>query len=812
MLSRYDAVMECLSAGVVIHDATSAIIDANQRARDLLGIQVLEGRLATDPAWVFLEADHSSMPLARFPVMQVIASGEPVHDLSMIVQPPTGPELWTEVNALPVVNDVGQLEQVVVTFIDTSARQSAQDHADHTARYARSLIEASLDPLVTIRADGRITDVNAATEAITGMPRDTLVGSDFAGYFTDPEHARAGYEEAFARGSVTDYPLAIRRADGTIAEVLYNATVYQDETGEVAGVLAAARDVTELKRGERRLAESEELLRLVLDTAQDVTLQVGRDGRIQFANKRVVDLTGVPRERWIGRSFAEMGYPADLVAQWDVQRQRVFDTGEPVTYEFEMDNASGHRWYETTVAPGIDLEGRVVHVIETSRDFTERKTASDALQVLATHDPLTGLANRAALVDDLTRSLRAGDRSGRTTAVLMMDLDRFKVVNDTLGHGVGDELLVAVADRLRHITRAGDLVARLGGDEFVVELRDLEDGDEADEAALRVVEAFREPFTVGTTELYSTVSIGVARSGGAGSAGDLLREADTAMYAAKDSGRDRVAVFNEDLRAAATTHMAIETDLRHALERKQLAVWYQPEIDLSTGAVVAVEALLRWHHPDGSVWTADRFIDVAEETGLIVDIGDWVLWQVCADVVGCARSRGYRPLIVRVNASAVQLAEAGFLAALDAALAASGLDPATLCMEITETALLRQTTVARDNLAGIHQRGIAVAIDDFGAGYASLTYLNRYPVDIIKIDRSFIAGITVEDSDRRLVAGIIALARMFGVTVTAEGVERPEQATVLREMGCPSAQGYLYSKAVPCHELAALLERGFPCH
>ena len=812
MLSRYEALLAALDAGVVIHAADTAIVEANDRARALLGLQDLEGRLATDPEWVFLESDHSPMALERFPVMQVLATQQAVRGLIMIIRPPMSPDVWMEVNALPIIDDSGQLEQVIVTFIDVSDRERAVAELAQSAGYSRSLIEVSLDPLVTISAAGVITDVNAATEIVTGVPREGLIGSDFAGYFTDPELARDGYLQAFAAGSVTDYPLAIRHADGTVSEVLYNATVYRDQRGEVAGVLAAARDITDRARAERALATSEELLRVVLDTSRDVTIQIGRDGRIEYVNRRAVEVSGTPLDQWIGKTFQEMGYASDLAESWEAHRRKVFTTGEPVTYEFEMVNAEGHRWYETTVAPGFDSDGAVAHVIETSRDFTERKNASDALQVMTTHDPLTGLANRSAVIDEITRAMSGARRSGRTTAVLMMDLDRFKDVNDTMGHAAGDELLIAAAARVEHVVRAGDLVARLGGDEFVVAMRDLDDPAVAGQVASRLVEAFQTPFTVAGAELYTTASVGVAFATDVGNAGDLLREADTAMYAAKESGRDRVAVFNEDLRTAITKHLAVEGDLRHALERHQLAVWYQPEVDLTSGAVIAVEALMRWHHPDGSIWSADQFIDVAEDTGLILDIGNWALHEACREGAAWAAGRPDRHLTVRINESALQIGETGLLPTIDDALAASGLDPGRLCIEITETALLRRTATALDNLAGIHERGIGIAIDDFGTGYGSLTYLNHYPIDVIKIDRSFITDSVLLDHDHRLVAGIIALARILDITVTAEGVEQPDQATRLRRMGCPSAQGFLYSPAVPADQLTPLLDHAYPCY
>ena len=478
--------------------------------------------------------------------------------------------------------------------------------------------------------------------------------------------------------------------------------------------------------------------------------------------------------------------------------------------QYEVDNAEGHCWYEANLSPLFGPDGSVAHVISTNRDVTARVIAEQSLREMATHDSLTGLANRPALLEDIGRGLHAAGRTASSTAVLLLDLDRFKIVNDSLGHDAGDTLLRVAAQRLAGTVRGGDLVGRIGGDEFVVVMRDVVRPAEAVQAAWRLVEAFRRPFATEAGELFSTASIGVAVSRADSQPADLLREADTAMYAAKDDGRDRVAVFNDELRGAVAARLAIEGDLRRARERNELAVWFQPEVDLVTGRVIAAEALLRWHHPSGKTLTAARFIDVAEETGLINDIGEWVLRQACLQAASWATGAHGPPITVRVNVSARQLAEGGLLATLDEALAASRLDPGRLCLEITETALLSETTIARDNLTGIHDRGVRIAIDDFGTGYASLTYLHRYPIDVLKIDRSFITGITASNRDYQLVGALIAMADHLKLSVTAEGVENPEQADCLRALGCPSAQGYLYSQAVPPEQMGTILGAVFP--
>ncbi|MBI4936519.1 MAG: EAL domain-containing protein [Actinobacteria bacterium] len=917
---------------LLIDPETGQIVDANPSAVAFYGYSMSELRSMSI-------TEINMMPAAE--VVAMMARAE-AGDLTHFVFPhrlASGEIRRVDVHSSPIHDGRLLLFSIVVDIED---RVRAEEELARVSAYSRSLIEASLDPLVTISAVGVITDVNVATETVTGVPRRELIGSDFATYFTDPASARAGYVHAFNEGSVKNYPLAIRHVDGTVTDVLYNATVYRDSNGDIAGVFAAARDITERTRVEMELAEqrdrlaaSEGLLRAVLDSTGDAVIRFGRDGRIDFVNHQVEQNSGVPCEHWIGKTFAEMGF-GDFATSWDAYNRQVFDGGEALTFEFEIDNAEGHRWYETKVTPEMDADGCVGHVIESSRDITDRvqaeselrssraqleqaqriahfgswtldnatnhvswseelflmqgldpaspapdytehsrlftaaswhelstalsnaqttgtpyelelemvrpdgshgwmlargepvwdeagaiiglqgvaldvtdrKVASERLRTQATHDPLTGLANRLALIDELTLAINARSRSGRPLAVLMMDLDRFKDVNDTLGHSAGDRLLIAVADRLQAVARAGDLVARLGGDEFIIVMRDLKEPAEAVRAAARLVEEFRTPFATSDRELFATASVGVALATDGAEAGDLLREADTALYAAKADGRDRVAMFNEDLRTTVTARLAVEAGLRQALLRGELEVWYQPEVDLKSGSVVAFEALLRWRRPDGDVWTADRFVEIAEGTGLILDIGDWMLNQACIQGAAWAMLGASHPVMLRVNISAVQLAEVGLLDAIDGALAASGLEPELLCVEITETALLRRTAVVTSNLQGIHDRGISLAIDDFGTGYASLTYLDQHPIDVIKIDRSFVAHAT--DDGPGLVAGIIALARPLGIQIVAEGVEHADQVARLCQMGCGSAQGWFYSRAVCPDEATRLLSHRYP--
>jgi diguanylate cyclase (GGDEF)-like protein/PAS domain S-box-containing protein len=716
--------------------------------------------------------------------------------------------------ALALAQEVGLLEVAAAEAAAAIALREFEAKLSDTSDVASSRLLAA-DELAAARqraartlADAR-RRAESETAAAAGLAASQIVAAEKVARATQARelanaHAAAAVELATAQVAAAE---ELATAQVAAAEELATAA------RAAAEGLATARDEA---TGE--LAAAEEQFRLVMDWARVAACTVSPDGHFLRVNRALCELLGSSEDDLLCASLQDVTHPDDvgvliaLVSDLMAGQRSSFRTVSRYL-------ASDGRviWGDLSVAAVLHSDETVAFHIAQIVDVTERMDHETALIAMATHDSLTGLANRAAMMDEINRALSARHRTGRSTAVLVMDLDHFKNVNDSMGHSAGDELLKSAADRVASVTRSGDLAARQGGDEFVIVMRDLDDPTDAVRAASRLVEEFRRPFITAGSEFYATASVGVAIATDiAGDvertldAGVLLREADTAMYVAKAEGRDRVSVYNEDLRAIITSRLAVERDLRHALERNQLAVWYQPEIDLQTGSVIAVEALLRWHHPDGTVWTADRFIEVAEDTGLILDIGNWVLRQACNQAAAWAAARPERPITMRVNKSALQIAEIHLLHTLDDALTSSGLDPKLLCIEITETALLPQTTTVGTNLTGIHERGVGIAIDDFGTGYASLIYLRRYPIDVIKIDRSFVTDIATEEQDRAITSAIVALGRALAMTVTAEGVEHPDHAALLHDMGCPGAQGWLYSKAVPADEVTPLLDHVYP--
>ncbi|MDQ3855099.1 MAG: EAL domain-containing protein, partial [Chloroflexota bacterium] len=425
----------------------------------------------------------------------------------------------------------------------------------------------------------------------------------------------------------------------------------------------------------------------------------------------------------------------------------------------------------------------------------------------AFHDTLTDLPNRALFLDRLEHSLTRSVRDYRLVAVLFMDLDRFKSINDTLGHSVGDQLLVAVGQRLRERLRPTDTVARLGGDEFTVLLEDITDVRGATRVAERVLQAFQMPFVIGDHELFVTTSIGIALSStGRETPDELLRDADVALYRAKSSGRARYEVYDVSMNARAIERLRLETDLRRAIERDELLVHYQPTVALGTGQITGMEALVRWQHPERGLVPPGDFIPLAEETGLIVQIGQVVRDEACRQAGDWCRTHpDLDPFVISVNLSTQELHSPDLPRWIAESLEKAGLSPDHLALEITENMLMEDGASASAVLQGLKDMGVRLAMDDFGTGYSNLSYLKRFPVDYLKIDRSFIDGLSNDAADRAIVEAAITLGTSLGVQVAAEGVRTGKQVAILRTLGCSLGQGEYFSQPLPAEPAGELL-------
>ena len=448
-------------------------------------------------------------------------------------------------------------------------------------------------------------------------------------------------------------------------------------------------------------------------------------------------------------------------------------------------------------------------------DAIERHAADQALRYRVLHDSLTGLPNRLSFVDSLEQALSRAAVSGSPVGILFLDLDHFKLINDSLGHHAGDALLRAVAPRLRSHLRPGDIVARFGGDEFGILIDRLADEGEALAIADRVAAAFAHPFSIDGVDHFVTASIGVAVAGtGEGRAvnGELLiRDADAAMYRAKEGGRSRCVLFDAEMRAGAMRRLEVERELRHALERDELALYYQPVVDLRNGEINGLEALVRWRHPDRGLLDPPEFVSVAEDSGLIEPIGRWVQERACRQALEWHQLRpDSRPFDVAVNLSARQVAHRDLPATVEEVIARTGLDPVHLRLEITESVLVEESATAISSLAALSELGVRLVLDDFGTGYSSLAYLNRFPFHALKIDRSFVDPLGIEQEATAIVEAIIGMARALSLEVIAEGVESEVQLAELRRLGCDYAQGHLFHAAMPEREISRLIAEGVP--
>ncbi|MEA2430440.1 MAG: hypothetical protein QOI19_913 [Thermoleophilaceae bacterium] len=551
-----------------------------------------------------------------------------------------------------------------------------------------------------------------------------------------------------------------------------------------------------------RTRSSEARFRGAFDDAPIGIALIELDGRFSRVNGSMSANTGYSESELLGMRIQDLApaddrdHPGAWSEHWGDEIERRFQ---------RADGSVGWALWRHSCVP--DEAAGLSYFISQFVDISKRKEAETELAFRAQHDVLTRLPNRAVFVDRLGEAIERRRGEAGEVAVVFVDLDNFKVINDSLGHGAGDRLLTEVAQRLSATVREGDVVARFGGDEFTILLRDVVDEADALHICERLAAALEPPVVLDGEQRFLTASFGLTVTGPRDSTpDDLLRDADAAMYRAKDLGKARCSLFDDSLRAEVVERLDLETGLRHALDRDELRLVYQPEVDLETGRIVAVEALLRWAHPVHGIVSPAKFIPIAEQTGLIVPIGAWVIREACETAAAWRRQPSGRGLQVAVNLSPRQLGSVDLLDHVSNALMAAELEPSALCLEITETALMADVRSATETLQSLKSLGVRLAIDDFGIGYSSLMHLKQLlPVDLLKIDKSFVDGLMDSGADRAIVAAVINLASALGVDAIAEGVETGDQATALRSMNCGLAQGFHFARPTSPEAIADLL-------
>jgi diguanylate cyclase (GGDEF)-like protein/PAS domain S-box-containing protein len=674
----------------------------------------------------------------------------------------------------------------------------------------RTLFEESRDAIYITRRDGRFVDANPAALELFGFTREDLMKVNARDLYLDPDARNAFSKVVEEHGSVRDYEVTLRTRLGDRLDCLLSSMVRRAPDGDVIGYQGIIRDITDRKRAERRLMESEHFTRAIISSVRQGIIVYDRDLRYQVWNRFMEEITGLSADKVIGTHALEQ-FPHLREHGIDALLRRALE-GETVyspDTQFVIPDTRRSGWVTTAYSPHVSPDGEVIGVVGIVHDITERKRAEELLLHNAFHDALTGLPNRALFIDRLERLLRLADRHpDYVFGVAFLDLDRFKTVNDSLGHMVGDDLLVSIARRLEGCVRAGDTVARIGGDEFAVLLAEVPDVRDATRVAERILDELGVPFRLSGHEVFVSASIGIALSStGYERPEDILRDADTAMYRAKLDGRSRFEVFDRDMHQLALTSEQAEADLRRALDQDEFVLEYQPIISLADGRITGFEALIRWDHPRRGMIAPDGFVPLAEECGLIVDIGWWVLARASAQMTEWLRKFPQQPdLTMSVNLSATQFLRPDLLDQIDAILARSGLPPSALKLEITES-MLGDGAELMATIAALRERGIRLCIDDFGTGISSLGHLHSFPVDTLKIDRSFVSQIGFSGNSARLVETIVALSHTLGMASVAHGVETREQLEFLRQLGPEFAQGFLFSVPRSPAEIDELLQR-----
>ncbi len=666
-----------------------------------------------------------------------------------------------------------------------------------TDRYKR-LVETSNDLIWSVDAQGRFTFVNdAAARRMYGYSSEEMVGRSFVELMS-PEQAEKDlklFAEIKAGKPAFNYRTVHLRKDGSPVHLSFNAVVQFSPSGEVIGTTGTARDVSDIVHYAAELERSEERYRLLFENATE-PIGVAQDGSLVFFNRAVMEATGYQADEIRALPFVNLIHPADRDMVVDRHLRRLKGEIFPNTYVIRTVRKDGEIRHMNLSGVSIVWEGRPA-TLNFFSDITARVQAEAELEFQAYHDPLTGLPNRTLFSDRLNVALARARRHREPIAVLYADLDHLKWVNDTLGHTVGDLLLIEAAERFRRMVRAVDTVARFGGDEFVILLGRVKDGTVAARVAEKVVARMNEPMEVGGHTLWVTTSVGVSAWPGDGDdAETLVKNADNALYQAKDQGRNTYRMFAPAMNEKVQRRLAMEQSLVKAVDAGNFSLVYQSQHDLQSPAIIGYEALLRWKDEILGDVPPASFIPLAEETRLIESIGDWVLGRVLSDA-----HRFPADTRLAVNVSAIQLRDVKFPRRVADHLAAHHFPASRLELELTESATIADDASIVSTLSELREMGVRLAVDDFGTGYASLSYLRHLSVDVVKIDKSFIAGVGEIPADSAIVLGIMGMAHGLNLVALAEGVETEAQRDFLEVAGCDLAQGFLLGRPVPIDDL-----------
>jgi diguanylate cyclase (GGDEF)-like protein/PAS domain S-box-containing protein len=707
------------------------------------------------------------------------------------------------VEAYPRAVRSGEGHVIVSIARDVSERLASEE----TLRRFRLAMDNSADMIVLIdRTTMRFVDVNETSCKLLGYSREELLKLGPHDVLpTSREELERAYDEFIENPSrIPGMHSHYRRKDGSTFP--FESTRHVLRSGDAYIIAAISRDISERLASENALRESEERFRSLTELSSDMYWEQDEQFRFTSMSGTGSERVNVKTSPAIGKKRWEQNYVNVTADQW-AEHMALLEARKPFR-DMELcrlDETGKKIWISNSGEPVFDSSGAFRGYRGVGKDISERKLDEERIHFLANHDALTSLPNRAMFNDVLTLAIQNARRYNRNFAVLFIDLDRFKNINDTLGHDAGDKLLQEMGSRLTRTVRASDVVARLGGDEFVVLVQEVAEPKQVAAVARKILSALEQPMSIQGQECRVTASIGICTYPSEGhNEQSLMKNADIAMYRAKEDGKNNYKFYSEEINIHTFERMALETSLRRGLERNEFFLHYQAKLDLHTKRITGVEALVRWQHPDLGVVPPVQFIPLAEETGLILPIGKWVLNTACAQNVAWQRE-GLPPLSMAVNLSARQFTDEDLVKDIADALKNSGMKPELLELELTESMVIENPERAGKVLAEIKKMGVRLAIDDFGVGYSSLTHLKRFPIDTLKVDRSFIQDLPQDPEDRAICEAIIAMGKSLKLTVIAEGVETLEQQTFLHDHACDEMQGFFFSKPVPSGQFAALL-------
>lgn len=804
---RYRQLFENANDIIYAHDLNGNYISINQAAEGVLGY-TREETLAMNMTDIIAP---EQLDMVREKMTQKLAGdiGQTVYEVDCIRR--DGTRATLEVNSSLILKN-GEAVAVQGIARDVTERKEAREALRKSEERYRDLFENANDLIYTHDLMGNFTSLNRAGELITGYSREETLRMNI-GQVVAPEFLEAAKTMTARKlkgEKPTTYELEIIAKDGRRVTLELSTRLIVSPDGLPLGVQGLGRDITERRETERSLHKALSLFSSTFESTADGIVVMGLDRQIVTCNQKFIEMWNVDQAIIDSKDGPRLiAYVASQLKDPDELLENLIKVYEdPHATATQLLELKDGRIFERYSQPQM-LEDRPVGRVACFRDITERTRAEERLRHYALHDTLTDLPNRVQFMNHLRQAVeRAVGNDYARFAVLFLDLDRFKVINDSLGHAVGDKLLVAVAEKLTACVRPGDVVARLGGDEFTILLNRSGELSEVAGVAERLQAKISEPIKIDNYEVFTTASIGIVVSSSVPrNAEDFLRDADAAMYRAKESGKARYEIFDREMHVRNMNLLQIETDLRHAVERQEFEVLYQPIVDIKTGSVSEFEALIRWRHPVHGLVAPNEFVHVAEETGLIVPIGKWILEESCRQTAEWQRRFGL-DLGISVNLSAKQLMHPTLTAQVQEILAETGLAPAHLKLEVTESTVMEHSEKSMKVLSELDDLGVMLSTDDFGTGFSSLSYLQKFPFARLKIDRSFIKIMDEDEKSGAIVKTILMLGENLGIEVVAEGIETASQLDQLRSLGCCAGQGYLLSRPIDSEAMASLLEAG----